>query len=215
MTSVGVPVNRRADRKGIAMSDRKTLGLVLVTPFADWEYGFLAGSAREWFGLDIVTLSPGGGAVSSIGGLNVAIDRPIADPRNDELAAIAAIGSDSWATTDPEGLSRLLQTIHAGGGVVAGICGATLALARAGLFDGRAHTSNGVDWIDARLGSYRGKERYRDTPHAVADDRVVSAPGTAPGTFACAVLEAMLPDRAEVVAQMRMLFAREYAADPS
>ncbi len=196
------------------MSDRKTLGLALVAPFADWEYGYLAASAREWFGFDIVTLSPGGEAVSSIGGLTVTVDRSIVDPRNGNLAAIAAIGSDSWATTDPDGLSALLRTIHAGGGVVAGICGATLALARADLFDGRAHTSNGIGWIDARLGSYRGMERYRDTPHAVADDRVVSAPGTAPGTFACAVLGALLPERAETIAEMRTLFAREYAGDP-
>lgn len=196
------------------MSDRKTLGLVLVAPFADWEYGYLAGSAREWFGLDIVTLSPGGEAVASIGGLNVTVDRSIVDPRNDDLVAIAVIGSDSWATTDPDGLSSLLRVVHAGGGVVAGICGATLALARADLFDGRAHTSNGVGWIDTRLGGYPGMERYRDTPHAIADDRVISAPGTAPGTFACAVLEALLPERAATIAEMRKLFAREYAEDP-
>lgn len=197
------------------MSDRKTLGLVLVTPFADWEYGYLAGAAREWFDIDIVTLSPDAAAVSSIGGLRVMANRAIADPRNGELAAIAVIGSDAWATTDPEGLSPLLRAIHANGGVVAGICGATLALARAGLFDGRAHTSNGVGWIAERLGAYPGKDRYRDMPHAIADGRIVSAPGTAPGTFACAVIEAMLPERAGVIGQMRALYAREYLPDPA
>lgn len=195
------------------MSETKTLGLVLLSPFADWEYGHLAGSAREWFGAEIVVLSPDGGPVASIGGLTALADRAIADPSNRDLSAVVAIGSDAWATADPEGLSALLRTIHARGGVVAGICGATLALARAGLFDGRDHTSNGAGWIEGRIGEYAGQERYRDVAHAVADDRIVSASGTAPGTFACEVLKALYPERGEAVAQMRVLFAREFAAD--
>lgn len=192
------------------MSGKMTIGLVLLSPFADWEYGYLAASARDWFGLEVTTLSPGGAPVTSIGGLRVLVDRAIDDPRNSELAAVAAIGSETWATSDPDGLSTLLRATHQRGGVVAGICGATLALARAGLFAGRAHTSNGVGWIDERVGDYEGRERYVDVAHAVADGRVVSAPGTAPGTFACAVLEALLPDGGEAIAEMRALIAREF-----
>lgn len=194
------------------MSDRKTLGLVLISPFADWEFGYLAGSAREWFGMEVVSLSPDGAPVDSIGGLRVQADRAIADPRNADLTAVAAIGSDSWAAKDPDGLSELLRAVHGRGGVVAGICGATLALARAGLFEGCSHTSNGAGWIEARIGPYAGSERYNDVAHAVSDGRIVSAPGTAPGTFACAALEAVFPERGETFAEMRALFAREYAA---
>lgn len=190
----------------------KSIGLVLVAPFADWEYGYLAGSAREWFGAEIVVLSPDGGPVASIGGLTALADRAIADPRNVSLSAVAVIGSDAWATADPAGLSDLLRTVHLRDGVVAGICGGTLALARAGLFSGVAHTSNGAGWIDGKIGVYAGAEHYRNIACAVSDGRVVSAPGTAPGTFAAGVLKALFPERGEQIAQMRALFAREYAA---
>ena len=42
---------------------------------------------------------------------------------------------------------------------------------------------------------YAGGERYCDVAHAVADGRLVSAPGAAPGTFAIAFLEALYPER--------------------
>jgi putative intracellular protease/amidase len=96
--------------------------------------------------------------------------------------------------------------------VVGGICGATLALARAGLFEGRTHTSNGRDWILRHLPDYAGHENYTDVPHAVSDGRIVSAPGSAPGTFALAFLGALYPDKAGELAEMRSMFSREYAA---
>jgi len=39
----------------------------------------------------------------------------------------------------------------------------------------------------------------------------VSAPGSAPGTFALAFLGALCPGRKEQLAEMRTLFASEYA----
>ncbi|TIW14178.1 MAG: glutamine amidotransferase, partial [Mesorhizobium sp.] len=48
-------------------------------------------------------------------------------------------------------------------------------------------------------------------PYAVADGRIVSAPGSAPGTFALAYLKTLYPQRSGDVAEMRMLFAKEYA----
>ena len=50
------------------------------------------------------------------------------------------------------------------------------------------------------------------SPHAVADGRLVSAPGSAPGTFAIAFLEALYPEQKEQLAQMRAMFAGEYRA---
>ncbi len=83
-------------------------------------------------------------------------------------------------------------------------------MARAGLFDGVSHTSNAAGWIDERIGAYAGQRHYRDVPYAVTDHRIVSAPGTAPGTFACMVIEALHPDRGEEIAQMRALISREF-----
>jgi len=192
------------------MSNRK-IGLVFIDGWADWEFGFLSGSASDWFQSDIVALSPNAKPVRSIGGLLLTPDRATDPAENADLDAVVAIGSDNWNTANPPDLAPLLKAVADRGGVVAGICAGTLALARAGLFVNAAHTSNGRDWIGQILPGYAGEENYRDVPYAVADGRVVSAPGSAPGTFAAAVLQALYPEKAEMVAQAKAMFAKEYA----
>jgi putative intracellular protease/amidase len=193
------------------MSQQKTIGFVFVEGFADWEYGLLAGSAAEWFGLRGVALTPTGGPVTSMGGFSLTPRRGADPAENADLDAVAVIGSDLWTASGAPDISALLRTVEERGGVVGGICGGTLALARAGLFEGVDHTSNGRDWILKHEPGYAGAARYRDVHHAVADGRIVSAPGSAAGTFALAFLKTLLPDRSAQFAEMRELFAREYS----
>jgi putative intracellular protease/amidase len=193
------------------MTDAKTIGFVFVDRFADWEYGLLAASAVEWFGARAVSLSPGGAPVVSASGFRLQPDRCTEPGENADLDAIAVIGSDGWAENNPPDVSPLLAAVRARGGVVGGICAGTQARARAGLFEGAAHTSNGADWIAANLPRYAGSENYRDVPHAVTDGAVVSAPGSAPGTFALAFLSTLYPGRESQLAEMRAMFAREYS----
>lgn len=193
------------------MPDRKKLGVLFIPHFADWEYGLLAASAVEWFGARAVSLTPDGEPVTSIAGFRLTPERPAAADVNEDLDAIAVIGSDRWAEAGAPDVAPLLAAVAARGGVVGGICGGTLALARAGLFESAAHTSNGRDWIARHLPGYAGAAHYRDVPHAVADGRVVSAPGSAPGTFAVEFLAALFPERRGEIGEMRALFGREHA----
>ncbi|NED62370.1 glutamine amidotransferase, partial [Streptomyces sp. SID10244] len=64
---------------------------------------------------------------------------------------------------------------------VAGICGATVGLARAGLLDDRAHTSNAAAQLEPT--GYAGAANYVDAP-AVTDRGVVTAAAVAPVDFA-------------------------------
>ncbi|WP_018429909.1 DJ-1/PfpI family protein [Hoeflea sp. 108] len=189
----------------------KTIGLLFIEGYADWEYGLLAASAVEWFGLRVVSLSPHVSPLTSIGGLKLIAMRSADPVDNTDLDAIAVIGSDGWTSKDAPDVSAILHAVRTRGGVVGGICGGTLPLARAGLFEGVSHTSNGRDWILGHEPAYAGASRYSDVLHAVADGRIVSAPGSAPGTFAVAFLEALLPENKEQFSQMRTMFAREYA----
>ncbi|WP_163265149.1 DJ-1/PfpI family protein [Chelativorans alearense] len=194
------------------MEQSKTVGLVFIENFADWEFGLLAASAVEWFGARAVALTPEAGSVRSIAGFQLAGERGLAPQENKDLDAVALIGSDNWASPDAPDVTPLLKAVAGRGGVVGGICAGTLGLARAGLFEGRHHTSNGREWIDRHAPGYAGAEAYQDVPHAVSDGSIVSAPGSAPGTFAAIFLEALFPERAETVGEMRKLFAREHAA---
>ncbi|TGV12745.1 glutamine amidotransferase [Mesorhizobium sp. M8A.F.Ca.ET.173.01.1.1] len=193
------------------MPENKTIGFLFIEGFADWEYGLLAASAVEWFGARALSLTPGGKPVTGISGFRLTPDRSADADDNIDLDAVAVIGSDQWAGKAPPDASELLTAVAARGGVVGGICAGTLALARAGMFEKARHTSNGRDWINRHEAGYAGDGNYQDVPHAVADGRIVSAPGSAPGTFALAFLQTLYPEKGSDLAQMRTLFAKEYA----
>lgn len=193
----------------------KTVGLVFIHRYADWEYGLLAASAMEWFGARVLALTPGGDPVASAAGLRLAGDRGLEAAANVDLDAVAVIGSDVWPTSDAPDVSKLLASVAARGGVVGGICAGTLALARAGLFANVRHTSNGRKWILEHLPAYVGAAHYQDVPYAVADGPIVSAPGNAPGTFAHRFLLALYPDREPQLSDMLAMFAKEYGSRQS
>ncbi|TPK77246.1 glutamine amidotransferase [Mesorhizobium sp. B2-4-15] len=193
------------------MPDQKTIGFLFIEGFADWEYGLLAASAVEWFGARAVSLTPHGKPVTGVSGFRLAPDRSAKADENIDLDAVAVIGSDQWAGKAPPDAAELLTAIASRGGVVGGICAGTLALARAGIFEKARHTSNGRDWISGHQAGYPGNGNYQDVPHGVADGKIVSAPGSAPGTFALAFLQALYPEKSGDLAQMRTLFVREYA----
>jgi putative intracellular protease/amidase len=194
------------------MEQKKTIGFVFIDKFADWEFGLLSGSATDWFAARAVALSPLTGQVRSIGGLKLVPERGVGTEENSDLDAVAVIGSDTWPSEDAPDIAPLLHATLARGGIVGGICGGTLALARAGIFEDRRHTSNGAGWIESRIGDYPGASLYQDVPYAVRDAHIVSAPGSAPGTFTTNFLEALFPEKAGQVAEMREFIAREYQA---
>ncbi|MDK9695259.1 MAG: DJ-1/PfpI family protein [Siculibacillus sp.] len=189
----------------------KRLHFVLIEGFADWEYGLLAALARESFAADVAHASPGGRAVTSIGGLVAKPGLRLEEVGVEDFDALVVVGSEGWQKPEVRALvAPLAAAAHRAGRVVAGICGGTLALAEAGLLEGRAHTSNRLDFLTAHVGSYRGADHYVDRPRAVAADRVVSAPGTAPATFAREVARLLWPERAAEIAGFAAMMAAEH-----
>jgi putative intracellular protease/amidase len=153
----------------------KQIGFVFIDGFADWEFGHLAGSAVEWFGGKAVALTPQGKRAGSIGGFSLDGERGPTAEENADLDAVAVIGSDEWSGPNPPDLGPLLTAVAGGGGVTGGICAGTLALARAGVFADRAHTSNGRDWIRQLVPGYAGAANYRDVPHATTESSALRA----------------------------------------
>jgi transcriptional regulator GlxA family with amidase domain len=190
----------------------KTIGFVFIDRFADWEYGLLAASAVEWFGARALSLAPGARHVVSASGFRLVADRGLEAAENADLDAVAVIGSDVWASDEAPDISGLLTSVAARGGVVGGICAGTLALARAGLFASARHTSNGRSWLLEKQPGYPGAPHYQDVVHAVSDKGIVSAPGSAAGTFAHQYLLTLFPGQEAQLAEMLSTFAREYGS---
>lgn len=178
--------------------------------WADWEAGFVLAALREHFGIAVRIATPGGVEAMSIGGVRAAADLAFADVRPEALDLLLVIGSERWSRDpDPE-IVDLLRRTNAAGKPVGAICAGTLAVARAGLLDGRAHTSNSLPFLQANADGYAGATRYVDSARAVSDDGVVTAPGSAPGSFSVEVLRLIVPDQRAMIDGYRAMLAAEY-----
>jgi putative intracellular protease/amidase len=190
-----------------------TIAVAFLQPgWADWEAGAVLALVRRELNVQIEIATPDGAPETSIGGVLAAADYRFDDPVLSDADLYILIGSDSWAEGENKTISALLRQAVADGKIVAGICAGTTALAHAGLFEGRKHTSNGSEWLAGVVADYPGAEHYVDTPKAVTDRKVVSASGLAPVTFAAAVARLVAPEAEEMIAGYEAMFAREFSA---
>lgn len=189
-----------------------TVAVAFLQPgWADWEAGAVLALLRRELKVQIEIATPDGAPETSIGGVLAAADYRFDDPVLNDADLFILIGSDAWTEGENKAVSGLLRQAFANGKPVAGICAGTTALAHAGLFEGRRHTSNGQDWLSKTIGAYPGAEHYIDTPKAVTDGKVVSASGLAPVTFAAAVARLIAPEAEEMIAGYEAMFSREFS----
>ncbi|WP_458792427.1 DJ-1/PfpI family protein [Yoonia sp. MH D7] len=186
------------------------IAVVLTQGFADWEYALIGGTGGPFYGLDVQYFSPEAGQLTSQGGLTAVVSQDL-----DALSAwqpdvAVVVGGTVWETEKAPNISDFLKTLHESGTYIAGICGGTLALARAGLLNDAPHTSNDADFLKQNAADYAGDTHYQASPSAISSGRLITAPGTAPASFTAAVFEAAgLPK--ETLAQFKGMMAAEHA----
>lgn len=185
------------------------VGLILTPGFADWEYALIAGTGSPFYGIDVRFFSPTTGEFRSQGGLPVTVESCLEQCLDWQPEVVAVIGGMYWEREDAPDIGDFLHASRANGAVIAGICGGTLALARAGLLDRVAHTSNSAEFLQDNSAGYEGGGFYRSSPAAVIADRIITAPGTAPVSFTCAVFEGA-GLASDVIAQFRSMLAAEH-----
>ncbi|OOV89733.1 type 1 glutamine amidotransferase family protein [Pseudomonas sp. MF4836] len=159
---------------------------ILSENFADWETALINSTGRGYFGFQTRFATPGGAAVTSSGGMRILPDLAIEAIDLDELDLLIVCGGTVWQSEQAPDISALISTAHAKNLIVAGICDGTRVLAQAGVLDAVRHTSNSAENLLAL--NYAGAAHYQDVPYAVADQRVVTAPGTAPVSFMAQIL---------------------------
>jgi putative intracellular protease/amidase len=166
-----------------------TVHCLVFDGFADWEPAYALAEVRRSGGLQVTTVGFTASPVSSMGGLRVLPDRTLGQIEPKEVRLFLLPGGDLWEGSYPkEPLEELLHVLEQLQIPIAGICGATLALARAGLLDDRAHTSNAPDYVTGMVPEYRGAERYVDAL-AVRDRHLITASGLGPTEFAREIFE--------------------------
>jgi putative intracellular protease/amidase len=166
-----------------------TIVTILTEGYADWETALLNATARSYYGVETRFATPGGEPVISAGGLKVTPDMAVEDIDTGAIDALLINGGVAWSQPDALDVSEAIKAAVATGKIVGGICDGTLALARAGVLDSVKHTSNSAENLPPT--GYKGAALYQDQPDAVSDQRIITAPGTAPVSFMGAVLEAL------------------------
>ncbi|TKR34060.1 glutamine amidotransferase [Luteimonas gilva] len=188
----------------------KTVAVVMVDGPADWEMGPVLAAVREWFGMNVITATEDGQPIVSIGGVTILPQRKLADLAPTEADLWILPGSDAWRERIPPAILEGIKTRVAAGKPVAAICGATVALATAGLLEDRPHTSNSLQFLKDNAPNYGGGGHYVDRP-CVSDGLVVSASGMGPIGFAVECLRILAPERQAMIEEVRASFAREFA----
>lgn len=166
-----------------------SIHIVVFDGFADWEPSYALAELRRSGGHDVVTVGFTGDDVTSMGGLRVRPDRALVDVRAADVTLLILPGGDMWEREDayPRAqLEKLIGDLLAMSKPVAAICGATVAMARAGLLDDRRHTSNMPSYLAEQVPSYRGASLYEPSL-AVYDRGVITASGLGPVEFARAI----------------------------
>lgn len=193
----------------------KRIALVLIEGWADWEYGYLAGIATSWLGCELKVISLQQGPVTSLSGVSAVPHDLLNYITPGEYDAIALIGSDRWQEHETSIASPVVMGCCHDGAVVGAICGGTIALARSGMLNDVPHTSNAPDYLPKFAKEYKGQGKYQTVPHAVRSGRIITAPASAPATFATEFLTALLPDKAKDIAGYAKLLAAEHMKQPA
>lgn len=184
------------------------IAVVLLDEFADWELGLFAAAARAWLGAHVDHYTPGGRVVRSMGGLSVTPEAVLETLEPGRFDALAVIGSSGWQAADAPDIGPVIRAALSAGRPVGAICGGTLAAARAGVLEERRHTSNAVDYLRGHVANYGGS-LYVDSPRAVIDGGLVTAPGSAPASFATGLLGLIWPDH-PLIGELSAMIAAEH-----
>jgi transcriptional regulator GlxA family with amidase domain len=115
---------------------------------------FIAGTASPFYGIDVRFFASATGQFRSRGGLAVTVDSSLQQCLDWKPDVVVVIGGMVWESAEAPDIRGFLHASRSNGATIAGICGGTLALARAGLFDTVPHNSNSADFLEQNAVGY-------------------------------------------------------------
>jgi putative intracellular protease/amidase len=163
---------------------KTTPHLLVFDGFADWEAAYATAELRRSGGHQVTTVGLSGEPVVSMGGLCVLPDLDVAEVDTESVRILILPGGDMWEKNPlDEAVAGLLQKLARARTPIAAICAATTAVVRAGILQGRKHTSNGLDYLKEQVPDYGASAEYVDQL-AVRDRGLITASGLGALEFA-------------------------------
>lgn len=168
--------------------------LYVLNTLSDWEIGYITAelNSRRFINKDKPfslikagnTLEP----ITTMGGITITPDTAIDKIKFNDDDILILPGADTWMGDENKKAVEIASELIGKNITVAAICAATVALASAGLFDNRKHTSNDKEFLQMFSPQYRGADYYIEEP-AVTDGSLITASGLAPLDFSYQVFK--------------------------
>lgn len=143
---------------------KKTCAVFLFDDYADWEPALALAILRKYGNYTVVSFSQNGESVVSTGGLVNAVQGSLESLNIDDIDLLLLPGGEAWEQGGNLEVLSFVRKAADSNKHIAAICGATIALGRAGLLNDVPHTSNSLDYLKSFCPEYRGEEYYRHTP---------------------------------------------------
>ena len=172
-----------------------TIYVYVLNTLADWELGYVTSELHSgrFFKknaerVSLKTVSYSKEPIHTMGGLTVVPECLIDDVAVNEKSVLLLPGADTWNNPEHGAIIQKASEFLSVGAIVGAICGATVALANAGLLDSHRHTSNGQGFLEMFSPAYKGQEFYVDEP-SVADGNLITANPTGSLLWAKQIME--------------------------
>lgn len=148
---------------------------------ADWELGYVTAelNSGRFFKKDaprvsVKTVGISKEPVKTMGGMTIVPDCVIDDIAVNDKSVLLLSGGNTWDNPKHGTIVKKAEELFSVGATVCAICGATVALANAGLLDQRPHTSNGTGFLEMTCPGYKGQSFYIDKL-SVSDHNLITA----------------------------------------
>ena len=161
----------------------KKVYVLVFNGLADWEAPLALCEVRNSGKFEVVTVGLTNEPIVTMAGFRLLPDVTLVEVSVDDAAMLVLPGGEMWEAGTPDGVGVLLSEFRAAGVPVAAICGATFAVARAGLTKGRRHTSSDKSYLAAVVPEYADGALY-STELAVTDGDLITASGVGSVEFA-------------------------------
>lgn len=162
----------------------QTVYVYVLDSLADWELGHVTAelNSGRFFRrgrqrVSLKTVSVSREPITTMGGLTIMPDCTVEDMVVSEKSVLLLPGGNTWSDPKHGAIIGKASSFLSAGVTVAAICGATVALANAGLLDHRPHTSNGPGFLEMLSPGYKGQSHYVDKP-SVSDNNLITAGST-------------------------------------
>lgn len=172
-----------------------TIYVYVLDTLADWELGYVASelNSARFFKKDaqsvsLKTVSYSTDPIRTMGGLTIMPDCLIEEMVVSETSVLLLPGANTWNDPRHEEIIEKAGEFLSVGAMVGAICGATAALANAGILDNRPHTSNGAGFLEMVSPNYKGKNLYINNS-SVADNNLITAGSTGGLLWAKQIIE--------------------------